>query len=111
MSLSPTAIDVIFHLAGIQPGSPLAELRAQRLEAANHAQGSYAALFDPEDVADLSMVERLATALRVATVHLAAQAAAQYRQRLVDAGAGPEVAAAEVILPIVADASATLTPE
>src|SRR6266851_1731964 len=105
MSLSPTAIDVIFHLAGIQPGSPLAELRAQRLEAANHAQGSYAALFDPDDVADLTAVERLATALRVATVHLAAQAAAHYRARLVDAGAAAEVEAAEVIAPLFAAGS------
>jgi alkylhydroperoxidase domain protein/CMD domain protein len=106
-----TAIDVISQLAGIQPGSSLAELRAQRPEATNHAQGSYAALFDAHEFGDLTAVERLATALRVATVHLATEAAAHYRARLIDAGGGPEVGAAEVIVPVVADASATLAPD
>jgi alkylhydroperoxidase domain protein/CMD domain protein len=109
MTLSTTALDVISQLAGIQPGSPLAELRAQRPEAMLHAQGSYAALFDADDIGDLSTLERLATALRVATLHLATSAAAHYRARLVDTGAGPEVAAAEVVEPLVADAAGTRT--
>jgi len=107
MTLSTTAIDVISQLAGIQPGSHLEALRAQRPEATNHAQGSYAALFDPDDIGDLTVVERLATALRVATVHLATEAATHYRARLIDAGGGVEVGSAEAIVPIVADASAT----
>jgi alkylhydroperoxidase domain protein/CMD domain protein len=111
MTLSTTAIDVISQLAGIQPGSPLAELRAQRPEATSHAQGCYAALFDPDDVGDLTLVERLATALRVATVHLASEAADHYRGRLVEAGAGPEVLAVEVMVPLRPDPSATATPE
>jgi alkylhydroperoxidase domain protein/CMD domain protein len=111
MTLSTTALDVISQLAGIQPGSPLAELRAQRPEAMLHAQGSYAALFDPDDIGDLSTLERLATALRVATLHQATSAAAHYRARLVDTGAGPEVAAAEVVVPLVADAAGTRTPD
>src|ERR1700682_3191418 len=90
LSPTPTATDVLSELAGIQPGSPLAELRAQRPEATTHAQGSYAALFAPDDPGDLSVEERLATALRVATLHAATQAAAHYRERLVDAGATPE---------------------
>ena len=93
MALPSTAIDVISQLAGIQPGSALAELRAQRPEATGHAQGSYAALFDPDDTADLGAVDRLATALRVASLHGATEAAAHYRLRLVAAGASPDVVA------------------
>jgi uncharacterized protein YciW len=87
MTVLTTTIDVISQLAGIEPGSALAELRAQRPEATIHAQGSYAALFDPDDIGDLSAQERLATALRVATLHAAPEAAAHYRLRLVAAGA------------------------
>jgi alkylhydroperoxidase domain protein/CMD domain protein len=94
VSTPTTGIDVISDLAGIQPGSALAGLRAQRPEATNHAQGSYTALFDPAQLdVSLSLVERLATALRVATLHAATEAAAHYRARLVDAGASPEVVA------------------
>src|SRR5712691_5481754 len=82
MTLSPTVTDVIAELSGIAPGSALAELRAQRPEAMTHAQGSYAALFDPADVRGLSRTERLAVALRVATLHDATAAAAHYRRRL-----------------------------
>jgi len=89
-----TGTDVISALAGVQPGSPLAELRAQRPEATEHAQGSYSALFDPEEPGGLSPVERFAVALRVATLHAATEAAAHYRQRLAAAGASPEIVAA-----------------
>jgi CMD domain protein len=89
---APTT-DVISALAGIQPGSALAALRAERPEAMQHAQGSYAALFDPAASTGLSPVERFATALRVATHHAATEAAAHYRRRLADAGADPEVVA------------------
>jgi alkylhydroperoxidase domain protein/CMD domain protein len=92
-----TQTDVISSLAGIAPGSSLEELRAQRLEATQHAQGSYAALFDPADPVGLSPVERFATALRVATIHAAAEAAEHYQQRLVDAGASPEIVAAAAL--------------
>jgi alkylhydroperoxidase domain protein/CMD domain protein len=99
--MSDTTTDVLDDLAAIQPGSSLAELRAQRPAATTHAQGSFRALFDPDDLGDLSVVDRLAVALRVATVHLATTAAAHYRARLVEAGGGPEVAAAEAIVPLV----------
>jgi alkylhydroperoxidase domain protein/CMD domain protein len=82
MTLSPTVTDVIAELSGIQPDSALAELRAQRPEAMTHAQGSYTALFDPTEVRGLSRTERLAVALRVATLHNATSAAMHYRQRL-----------------------------
>ena len=83
MTLSPTVTDVIAELSGTQPGSALAELRAQRPEAMTHAQGSYAALFDPIEVRGLRRSERLAVALRVATLHDATAAAAHYRRRLI----------------------------
>jgi len=93
VSTTATATDVISELAGIQPGTALAELRAKRPEATDHAQGSYSALFDPGPVGDLSRVERLATGVRVATLHAAGEAPTHYRARLVDAGASPEVVA------------------
>lgn len=89
-----TTTDVISDLAGVTPGSPLAELRTERPEATEHAQGSYAALFDPEELIGLSQVERFATALRVATLHAATGAAAHYRARLIAAGASTDVVAA-----------------
>jgi alkylhydroperoxidase domain protein len=79
MTLSPTTTDIIAELSGIEPGSALAELRAQRPEAMTHAQGSYAALFDPTVVRGLSRTERLAVAERVASRHASTAAAAHYR--------------------------------
>jgi alkylhydroperoxidase domain protein/CMD domain protein len=97
MTASTTQTDVISSLAGVAPGSPLAELRGQRPEATEHAQGSYAALFDPVDPVGLSPVERFATALRVATLHAATEAAEHYRQRLIEAGASQEIVAAAAL--------------
>ena len=88
------ATDVISELVGIESGTPLAELRGQRPEAMLHAQGSYRALFDPEENTGLSAVERFAVALRVAVHHAASEASAHYRRRLVEAGASPELVAA-----------------
>src|SRR4030081_2298534 len=74
-----TSTDIISELSGIQPGTPLAELRAQRPEAATHAQGSYRALFDAAEARGLTRLERLAVAERVATLHGSTAAAAHYR--------------------------------
>jgi uncharacterized protein YciW len=64
---TPTAqLDIVNALAGVREGSPLADLRAQRPEAARHMQGSYAAVFDPAETAGLSRLERFAAALRTA---------------------------------------------
>jgi alkylhydroperoxidase domain protein/CMD domain protein len=89
-----TGADVISALAGVEPGSAPAELRAQRPEATAHAQGSYDALVDPAEAGGLTPVERLAAALRVASIHAATEAAAHNRRRLADAGAGPEIVSA-----------------
>jgi alkylhydroperoxidase domain protein/CMD domain protein len=94
MTTAATQTDVISALAGIQPGSPLAKLRAQRPEAMQHAQGSYRALFAPEQTNGLTHQERFATALRVASRHAAPEAIAHYRQQLLQAGATAEVVTA-----------------
>jgi alkylhydroperoxidase domain protein/CMD domain protein len=79
--------DIISSLAGIAEGSPLAELRAQRPESRDHAQGSYEALFAPAESTGLSGPERYAVALRVASHHAAPEAIEHYRAGLVAAGA------------------------
>jgi alkylhydroperoxidase domain protein/CMD domain protein len=91
---SSAAVDVISQLADIEPGSPLAQLRAQRPEATGYAQDSYDALFNPTQAGGLSPTERLATALRVAHLHAAPAAAAHYGRRLVEAGASAAIVAA-----------------
>ena len=48
MTTTTTTDDIISTLAGGAP-APAAELRAQRPEAMEHAQGSYTALFDPAE--------------------------------------------------------------
>jgi CMD domain protein len=60
--------DVIDQLAGIAPGSRLAELRAQRPDVVRYAQGSYEALLEPADLGGVSRREREAVALRVAVL-------------------------------------------
>lgn len=86
--------DVIDQLAGIAPGSPLAELRAQRPEAVRYAQGSYLALLEPANPAGLSAYERAAMALRVAALTPSAAAVAWYRARLRRLGADEAALAA-----------------
>ncbi|MGY0055154.1 alkylhydroperoxidase domain protein [Streptomyces sp. LZ34] len=67
---SGTPTDLINTLLGIEPGSPLAQLRARRPEATRHTQGSYDALFVPAAPAtSVTTTERFAAALRVAQLH------------------------------------------
>ncbi len=91
MTAAPVKTDVISDLAGVKPDSLLAELRAQRPEATEHAQGSYTALFDPDEPEGLSAVERFAVATRVSTIHAATEAIAHYTARLIASGATPEI--------------------
>jgi len=77
-----TTFDVISDLADVPPNSPLADLRAQRPEATQHAQGSYAALFETPQPSDLSGAERLAVAAHVAGLHHATAAQRHYAGRL-----------------------------
>lgn len=83
--------DMINDLAGIAEGSLLAELRRQRPEAAQFAQGSYAALLEPSDPAGLSRIERELAALRTAALTGSAALVAHHQARLRQLGASENV--------------------
>jgi alkylhydroperoxidase domain protein/CMD domain protein len=101
--------DVLNALLGIDDGSALAALRAQRPEATTHAQGSYRALFIDPSATTVTQVERLATALRVASLHqepaLVEHYTAQFRAT---DGASEKVIAAVLAGPEAAGLSARL---
>jgi CMD domain protein len=61
--------DIIDLLACIEAGSNLDAIRARRLQARENAQKSYAALFEPADFGDVTMLERYAVAAFVAGIH------------------------------------------
>jgi CMD domain protein len=75
--------DVMDTLAGLAPGSPLAELRRQRPDVVKHLQGSDDVIFSPQDDGGLTRVERGAAALRVATLLRDPVLSEHYRARLV----------------------------
>ncbi len=64
-----TGTDILNALLGIDEGSALAALRAQRPEATGHTQGSYDALFSGDFATDVSPIERFGAALRVSVLH------------------------------------------
>lgn len=89
--------DVLNALLGIEDGSPLAALRAQRPEATGHTQGSYQALFSEHSATAVSPTERFATALRVTTLHGEPALVDHYRARLLAAPGGTEPLVAAVL--------------
>ncbi|MBO1768622.1 CMD domain protein [Agrococcus sp. TF02-05] len=80
--------DVIDHLAGIRPGSPLARIRLLRPDAREHAQRSFLALLEPDEPGQLRLVDRYAVAAFVALLHDAStersRASAFYLELLAD---------------------------
>ncbi|SDL19332.1 CMD domain protein [Nonomuraea jiangxiensis] len=74
--------DVIDHLAGITPGSPLDQLRDRRPGAREHAQRSFDALFSPDSEGEVTLVERDAVAAFVTGLHRDGRVAAFYAYRL-----------------------------
>src|SRR5271155_5864580 len=70
--------DVIDLLVGIEPGSPLHDIRAQRPQARDNAQLSYLALFKPAEPGDVTLAERYALAVFVAGLHRQPDIAAFY---------------------------------
>ncbi len=74
--------DVIDRLAGIAPGSKLAELRAARPVLVKATQGSHEALFEPEDLGGVSHRERDGLALRVAVLTPSPELVGWHRERL-----------------------------
>jgi len=88
------AKDIIDHLAGIEPGSSLDNIRARRLQARENAQKTYLALFGPADFAEVTAAERCAVAAFVAGVHDEPMAAAFYLAKLASASDRTELVAA-----------------
>jgi CMD domain protein len=76
--------DVIDHLAGITPGSPLDRLRDRRPDAREHAQRSYDALFTPDDEGEVTLVERDAVAAFVTGLYQDGAVARFYADRLAE---------------------------
>ena len=66
MAVSADSDDVMNKLAGVAPGSALAELRAERSDVVRFTQASDDAVFRPATEAGLSRAERAAAGLRIA---------------------------------------------
>ncbi len=89
-----TETDVVDAAAGLSAGSPVAVLRRQREAFVRHAAGSHDVLITPADPAGVSLIERAAVALRVASIEHDAALVAHYRARLAAVGADPAVVVA-----------------
>ncbi len=74
--------DVIDRLAGITPGSKLAQLRAERPALVKATQGSHEALFEPEDLGNVGHRERDGLALRMAVLTPSPELVTWHRERL-----------------------------
>jgi CMD domain protein len=68
MTQQPSS-DIIDRLVGIEPGSHLDRIRAERLQARENTQKSYVALFQPGAFGGFPLRERLAVAAFVAGLH------------------------------------------
>ena len=75
--------DVLNDIAGIEAGSYLAELRSQRPEIVIKTQATFLSIFESTDESDLSLLEREAVAVWVATLAKAPEVAAFHRRRLI----------------------------
>jgi CMD domain protein len=92
--MSDTGADIINLLAGIEAGSRLDAIRAQRSEARENAQKSYLALFAPTSHSGVSGAERYALAAFVAGLHQDVAIFAFYRDGLDKQDARPDLSAA-----------------
>lgn len=84
---------LIESLAGVAPGSPLAEALAERAQIMELSQGAHDAVLLPRDPGGLSHAERAALAVRMATLNADAALATHYRELLARAGETPALAA------------------
>jgi uncharacterized protein YciW len=98
--------DIVDAAAGLASGSPVALLRRQREVFVRHTQGSHDVLIAPADPGGISLVERAAAALRVASIERDAPLVAHYRARLGEVG-GDAVILRHVSLVATAPGSAT----
>lgn len=85
-----SATDLIDQVLSITPGSRLDGLRRHREVARDNIQKAYLALFEPRDVGQVTLLERLAVASFVTGVHGQLVLADHYAHRLTlaDGGAG-----------------------
>jgi len=83
--------DVIDTLVGIAADSPLDAIRRRRAQAREQAQASYRALFVPEELAGVSVIERFAMAAFVSGLHDEAETASFYAAGLAASGATAEL--------------------
>lgn len=100
-STVPATTDIIDALAGIAPGDALDAARARRPEARTHAQGSFEALFLPDDTSHVALAERAAVALFVARLHRQAPAVEFYGALLRETGKGLGAGAGEALEPLI----------
>lgn len=87
--------DIVDTAAGLPSSSPVAALRRQREAFVRYSQGSHDVLITPSDAGGVSLVERAAAALHVASIEGDLALVAHYRQRLLETGA--DVAAIEAM--------------
>lgn len=107
-TIAPTAsVDVLDALLRLDERSALAQLRSQRHEAKQHAQGAYDALFSAAPGSGVSLTERFATALRVASLHAEEAFVEHYSARLRTTDSSSERLIADVLAGPSADG---LTP-
>jgi uncharacterized protein YciW len=85
--------DIVDIAAGLAPDSSVAVLRRQRDAFLRHTQGSHDVLIAPANPAGVSLAERAAAALRVASIERDRALITHYRARLHEIGA--DVAAIE----------------
>jgi CMD domain protein len=90
----PMTPDVIDLLAGIEPGSHLDQLRAERQQARDNAQASYLALFEPVDPRTVSLAERFAVASFVLGLNRRTAETAYYMAKLAGNARGAALVAA-----------------
>ena len=82
--------DILAEIAGIEAGSYLADLRALRPEIVRQTQATFLSIFEPDDDAQLSRIEREAIAVWVATRAKAPEVAAFHRKHLIAFGSKSE---------------------
>ncbi|WEZ85787.1 CMD domain protein (plasmid) [Rhizobium sp. 32-5/1] len=89
-------VDVIDKVLGLQPGSPLCELRAQRPKLKHLTQTSYVAALHPADPRSFSYAERAAVAARMAGLWSSSELVAHYKALAeAEGGVGDGIAMAE----------------
>lgn len=89
--------DVIDRLIGIEEGDALFDLRSRRPDAKRNAQASFDALLAPDDVSQVSLLERLAVAWW--TIALSRSATLPFYADLLAAESPETLAALEAALP------------